>query len=190
MSRFDKVTIWMAAFAFVAITAFAVHRTPLSQLISLPILLGFLLLVCVSFARVFTRWRARRWRALIPLGACAAAIIAIMVVGRLVSRTLFAWALPSYEHVIGDIQSGRIAVSDKFIRIPEAESSARLTYAVFAQRQPNGSLFVEFLTERGFPVKHSGYLYASSDHIDDAAFIRSRWPITSHMREHWFYISD
>jgi hypothetical protein len=79
-------------------------------------------------------------------------------------------------------------VSNQFDRAPAAEHTARLAYAVFAQRKPNGSLFVEFLTEGGFPGKHSGYLYSSSDHLDDS-FIKSRWPIIWHLREHWFYVS-
>ena len=110
--------------------------------------------------------------------------------GRTVHQALFAWALPSYEQVVGEIQAGRIVVTEKFDRIPEAEARARLAYAVFAQRQPDGTLLVEFLTESGFPVKHSGYLYSSSGTIEKGASIDSRWPIKRKVREHWFYISD
>jgi hypothetical protein len=118
------------------------------------------------------------------------AIIATVVVGRVVKQALFAWALPSYQQVVSDIQSGRIATPEKFGRIPEAESVARLTYAVLAEQQANGALAVEFLTESGFPVKHSGYLYTSSDIIEKGTRVDSRWPIRRKLREHWFYISD
>ena len=189
MSRADKATIWLAAFAFVGITVFGAHRTPFLQLITCPLLLGFLVLICVSIVRIFTGWKTRGMRALIPFAVCIAAVVAMGVAGRIVRRAVFAWALPSYEQVVSDIQSGRINVSDQFDRIPEAEKTARLAYRVFAQRGANGSLFVEILTESGFPVKHSGYLYCSSGEIDDS-FLRSRWPITSRMREKWFYVSD
>jgi hypothetical protein len=190
MPRVDKISIWLAALSFVVITGFAAHRTPLTQLISMPIMLLFFVLVCASFGRIFTRWRARRWLALVPFAACVAAILAMMIVGRLLHHALFAWALPSYERIVHDIESGQIAVSQPGRSIPEAVGRARLTYAVIASRAPNGSLSVEFLTESGFPVKHSGYLYSASDRIDDDPFIQSRWPICSRMREHWFYISD
>ena len=78
------------------------------------------------------------------------AIVATLVVGRAVKQALFAWALPSYQQVVSDIQSGRIAAPDEFSRIPEAESRARLTYAVFVEHQANGTLAVEFLTSPAF----------------------------------------
>lgn len=189
MSLLDKATLWIAAIAFAVLTAFAAHKTTLMQFLSLLIMLALVVIFCVSVVRIFTRWRERRWRALIPLGACISAVLGAMIVGRMARAAIFAWALPSYEHVVSDIESGRISVSDQFNRNPAAERTARLAYAVFAQRKSNGSLFVEFLTEGGFPVKHSGYLYSSSDHLDDS-FIKSRWPIASHLREHWFYVSD
>jgi hypothetical protein len=188
MSRADRITLWVAALSFVIVGAFAAHRTTGLQLISMPVMLVFFGACIVSIVRVFTRWSARRWRALIPLAACFASIIAIGAVGRVARDIVFAWALPSYQRVIDDIESDRIVVSGAGRTIPEAIAAARLTYAVIASRAPNGALSVEFLTESGFPAKHSGYLYSSSG-IDDS-FVRSRWPRMSRLRDHWFYVSD
>jgi hypothetical protein len=88
------------------------------------------------------------------------------------------------------MESGSIVVSDKFDRIPQAETEARLVYRVFAEKDTNGVLMVEFDTESGFPVKHSGYLYSSSGTIEPGSQMDSRWTFRQEVKSRWFYISD
>jgi hypothetical protein len=75
-------------------------------------------------------------------------------------------------------------------RLLQAESEARLVYRVYAEKATNGILMVEFDTEAGFPVKHSGYLYSSSGQIESGSRMDSRWPIREEVRSGWFYVSD
>jgi hypothetical protein len=88
------------------------------------------------------------------------------------------------------MESGEISVSTEMDRIPQAILKARMAYAVFAQKETNGVLTVEFLTETGFPVKHSGYLYCSSGTIAPGSAEDRHWPIIHEERPKWFSISD
>jgi hypothetical protein len=88
------------------------------------------------------------------------------------------------------MESGSIPVSTELSPVPQAVPLADLAYAVLAQKGTNGDLIVEFLTEGGFPVKHSGYLYVSSGVVKQDSMEDERWPIRREERPRWFYISD
>ena len=190
MSRSGKFVVYVSVIWCVGCVALLTRRTSLLQLLSLPLVLLFFAAVVTSLACVFTGWRQQRWRSMIPLLAC---VIAFFLSGKLVRTArhfVFVWALPSYEAVIRQMESGSIPVSANLNRIPRAEPGARWVYRVFAARNANGVLMVEFLTETGFPVKHSGYLYSSSGVIEPGSEVDSRWPIRHEVRSKWFFISD
>ena len=190
MSRLGKSVIVIAVIWCVGSVAFFTRRTPLLQLLSVPLFLCFVSGIVASFVCIVSEWRQRRWRSMIPLSACVVAFFLSGMLVRTARHFVFVWALPSYEAVVHQMESGSILVSTKFDNIPRAESEARLVYRVFAQRDTNGVLMVEFDTESGFPVKHSGYLYSSSGVIQPGSRMDSRWPIRQELRSRWFYISD
>jgi hypothetical protein len=88
------------------------------------------------------------------------------------------------------MESGSIPVSTNWTSFPQAVPLAPLTYAVFAQKDTNGVLTVEFITESGFPVKHSGYLYILSGVIEPGSKEDSHWPIRKEEGTRWFFISN
>lgn len=190
MSRLGKFVVAVAIIWFIGATAFGSHRTTVTQLLTLPLVPLLLIAVLAGVVCIFTEWRNRKWRAVVPLAACILSIFASNLFVRCIRRALFAYSLPSYEQVVHRIESGEILVSTNRTEIPQATATARLTWAVFAQKNTNGVLTVEFMTEQGFPVKHSGYLYSSSGAIERGSEADSHWPIRNQQRPHWFYISD
>ena len=190
MSRFGKFVVFVSAVWCIGAVALFTRRTPLLQLLSLPLALLFFAAIVVSLGCVFFEWRQHRWRSIVPLASCVIAAFLSGMLVRTARHFVFAWALPSYEVVVHQMESGSILVSTNFANIPRAEAEARLAYRVFAQRDTNGVLVVEFDTESGFPVKHSGYLYSSSGVIEPGSRMDSRWPIRQELRSRWFYISD
>jgi hypothetical protein len=187
MPRLSKITLGIAGLWFLGFTAFAALPSGLTQLFSMLLTLGLLVFGFVSFVRVFTHWRQERWRSIIPVGACALAVVLAPEIGGLIRQFMFQRSLPHYESILRQMESGSIPVSVELDRVPQAESS--LAYAVLAQRA-NGVLSVEFLTGGGFPVKQSGYLYCSSGVIERGSLIDSRWPKRRKVRPLWFRISD
>lgn len=189
MSRAGKIIVWVAAVWFVVFTVEGAHRgSDLLMLFSLVASLFLLGALVTSVVRVFADWRQHRWRAFVPFAVCLFAVVAAVAAIRTARRMIFAWSLPSYEAVVRQMEAGSIPVPDKLTPIPEAQHQARLAWAVLAQKGSDGTLTVEFLTESGFPVKHSGYLYSSSGSLD--ASEARRWPIRHEEKPKWFYISD
>jgi hypothetical protein len=190
MSRLSKFVIGIAVIWCVGAVAFFTRQTPLLQFLSFPFFLCFVGGGGASLVCIVSEWRQRRWRSLIPLAACVIAFFLSGILVRTARHFVFVWALPSYEAVVHQMESGSILVSTNFDNIPQAESEARLVYRVFAQREADGVLMVEFDTESGFPVKHSGYLYSSSGVIVPGSRMDSRWPVRRELRSRWFYVSD
>jgi hypothetical protein len=190
MSRTGKFVAIISVIWCLGSVAFFTRRTPLSQLLSLPLALLFFAAGIRGLICVFTEWRQRHWRSLFPLATCVIEFFLSGMLVRIAGHFLFVWALPSYEAVVQQIESGRIPVSVGFDRLPQAESEARLVYYLYAEKDVNGVLMVEFDTESGFPVKHSGYLYSSSGAIEPGSRMNSRWPIREKLRNRWFYVSN
>lgn len=190
MSRTGKPIVVIAVIYFFASTIFFSHRTDLSQLLTLPAAFCFLSAVIGSVVCIFTDWKEYRWRSLAPFTACILSVILSSMLAIRIRHAVFIHSLPRYEAVVHQIESGSISVSTNMERIPQAESQAPFAYAVFAERDSNRILTVIFLTEAGFPVKHSGYMYCSSGIIAPGSYTDSRWPIRHEEKPKWFGISD
>ena len=190
MSRLGKFVLVVAVIWFVGYTAYFSHRTNLTQLLTLPLIPCLLAAVVASVVCIFREWRERRWFALLPFAVCVLSVVLSRMVTNQIRHAIFSWSLPSYEAVVHQMESGSIPVPTNLDRIQQAESQARWVYTVLAQKDNNGVLTVAFLSEAGFPVKHSGYLYCSSGVITPGSVIDSRWPIRHEERPKWFYISD
>ena len=188
MSRITKITVIIAGLWFLVFVAFAVRPSPVTQFASMLLTFGIFVFGFISFVRVFTHWQRERWWTIVPLGTCVLVVVLASEVGAAIRQFVFQRALPSYEAVIRQMDSGNIPVSAELRRVPQAEGD--LAYAVLAQRGTNGMLIVEFLTGGGFPVKHSGYLYCSSGVVERGSLADSRWPKRREVRPLWFRISD
>lgn len=191
MSRLGKFVVITSVVWFVMSTIYFAHRDSIVlQLLGTPVMLCFLAAVVIGIVCIFVEWRQRRWLALLPFAACVLSVVVSMPIVRTVREYIFARSLPSYEAVVRQMESGSIPVSTNLSPVPQAVPLAHLAYAVLAQKDTNGALTVEFLTEGGFPVKHSGYLYLSSGVIEPGSMEDERWPIRHEERSRWFYISD
>ncbi len=190
MSRNGRFVVTVAVVWCVVSTAYFARRTSILQFLTIPVAVCFLVASIMSVVCVFTEWPQRRWRSLLPFVACALSVVVSSALVRTIRPAIFDWALPSYEAVVHQMESGTIPVTTELSRIPQAELEARLVFAVLAQKETNGALTVEFLTEGGLPLKHSGYLFCSSGSIEPGSLADSRWPIRRELRHRWFYISD
>lgn len=154
------------------------------------------MLICLCFLGVavygvvvaFAGWRQRHWKAVLPLVTCLLAVAVFRPVAILTRQAVFAWALPSYEAVVRQVESGGIPATAKFASLPQAERQARLTYGVFGSKEPSGKISIMFFTDEGFPALHSGYFYDSSG--EPGPGMELRWPIVERVRGNWFYFSN
>ena len=193
MSRLGKFVVAISAIWFVVATTYFSHRggiIGLLQLAMLPLFPCLLAAIVASFVCVFKDWRAQNWRSLLPIAICASSILFSGLLVHTIRQAIQNWSLPIYEAVVNKIETGTIVVSTNWSLVPEAKSEARLAYAVLAKKEANGLMVVEFLTEGGFPVKHSGYLYCSAGIIETGSRIDLDLPIQHKIKDKWFYISD
>jgi len=190
MSRLGKFVIIVAVIWFICATVFFSHRTPISQLWTLPIFLCFLIAVIISIDCFFRGWRQRHWLSLLPFASCVFAAVVSVALSNRIRHVIFNQSLPSYEAVVRQMEAGSITVTTNLSLVPQAVPLAHLAYAVLAQQDTNGDLTVEFLTESGFPLKHSGYLYVSSGVVKHNSMEDQRWPFRHEECARWFYISD
>ncbi len=190
MSRFAKFAFAVAAIWFVVATVFLSHRTTAMQLMAIAVFPvyfvgGGISLVCMIYER-----SARTGRSFLPFVAFISALVLPFEIARPIRHLIFIYCLPSCEAVIHQMETGSIRISDVLNPVPEAVPQVRLAYAVLAQRDEDGVLTVEFITEGGFPVKHGGYLYCSSGVIAPHSVARERWPLCRELRPKWFVIAD
>ena len=188
MSRAGKFVVVASVVWLVASEAIAAHRTTALVFLGMFIDLCFLGVAVFGLVHAISEWRQRRWRAVLPLATCGLAAAVFIPLGRMISRAMFDWALPSYEAVVRQVESGVIPASSEFSELPQAEQQVRLAYGVFAQKDSNRVVRVIFFTESGLPALHSGYLYSSSG--EPGLGIESRWPTVEKIRNNWFYISN
>ena len=98
--------------------------------------------------------------------------------------------LPLFQKVVSDLQTSETAPSTSLTEVPVPENARSKVYFILAEHPAEGRLAVEFLTGRGFPVKHSGFLFLSSGRIEDFPKMVSRWPYQERLQDNWLYICD
>lgn len=188
MTRFTKITLAIAGLWFAVLCVFAARQTPNTQLLGAVMTLALLVVILISFVRIFTDWKQQHWRSLIPFVSCMLAVALYPASRSAIRRITFERSLPRYESIIRQIESSPVPISSEVVLIEQTEDSS--IYHVRTNRSPDGVLSVEFLTGGGFPVKHSGYLYCSSGVIEPGSYFDSRWPKKREMKPKWFRISD
>ncbi len=191
MSPSGKSIVTISLVWFVIFTIYGCHRnSTILQLLDMGISLLFLGAFVLGFICIFSEWKQRRWLSLLPFTVCVLSVVVSIEITERVRAIIFIHCLPSYQAVAQEMESGAIPVSTNLSRVPQAVPMAKLAYVVMAQKADNGVLVVEFVTEGGFPVKHSGYLYSSAGAIQPGSVESLRWPAIVPVRTNWFFVTD
>lgn len=188
--RRSLAVIAIAAICFVALSAFKAYNSPLGQLILFLLTVPYLASIAASVVEPFRGWRAYGLRSLIPLAACAAAWYGSMPVGGMLQSHLFSNNLPRFQAIADGIKPEALPADGKSELIPISADDANHVHRVFAYRSIAGVIVVEFLTEHGFPAKHSGYVFSSSGSLPTDAKFHYRWPYADEVRPRWFRVSN
>jgi len=187
MSRDEKLFLAAVAICYLVTLYASVHRNLMTMALALLAALVFLFVCALAFVAIF-EWKRIRWRALLPFAMCAAAIISWRSAQPLMDKALFLWALPSYEAIVRDVDSGKIPASARFEIIEGLEKRARLAYSVWTQRDGRGVVRIMFFTEGMSFAGHDGYLYCSSG--EPGPKLESRWYVGRKMKEHWYRVGE
>ena len=134
---------------------------------------------------IFRGWKEHKLKVFIPLVVCIVVFAVSWDLARFGEYLYFEYKLPKFEAVIQGVRTLDIKAGDH--RIIPKTGCARF---VMAEKLEDGKLQIEFVIGGGFPVKHSGYLYVESGHIDETSFLAERWPKRYEKRNHWFRIRD
>jgi hypothetical protein len=197
MPRRSKIIfIIIYAACFFEFFAFGVRPTNTNGLLLL--LCSFLFFcICIwSVIAVFTKWKTSRYWAITPMTACLLMLPIEGLIGRLVRDELFKWRFPRYEALVQKIELGGIPISTEGQIIPATNYNSSLAYRVWAQRDPNGILFVEFdYGHAGPPPYHQDYVYISSGVIEPGSYLDKRWPskakiLNKEFKGKWFEVAD
>jgi hypothetical protein len=117
-------------------------------------------------------------------------------VGGFIRNELFKWRFPRYEALVQKIESGAIPISTEGQIIPATNYDSSLAYVVWARRDTNGVLNVEFgYGHAGPPPYHQDYIYVSSGVIEPNSYLAKNWPYKVKLLEKefdgkWFKASD
>lgn len=190
LTKLDKVGLAICSAWLIFATADAAHHSADLQLLAMLLLLCLLGAILTSAVLIVARWRSHGPRALLPLIVCLCVLFAPVELARPIRAGIRAWAFPSYEALVARMQSGQINVPASLTRLSGVESQARLAYSVLASRDSNSVLIVEILTEGGFPVKHSGYLYCSALPAAPDSLPLRDWKRNRSLGRGWYEISD
>ena len=180
---------------FVAVVLFSKQRTAEGQLLATATLVGsviFTLAFCLYGVRFYRR---DKFHAISPAVICLIGLPLGFYVGGAWGNHLkaqqFRRNLPRYQELVRLVKKGGIqrdALNYSALVLPP--QYADLARRAWAQTNSSGTLFIEFITEFGIPVKHSGYLYSSNGKIEGDSKTIHKWPYRSGICTNWFRISD
>jgi hypothetical protein len=152
-----------------------------------------LVAIVLSFVWIFMDWSRVRWRSALPFLICVLSLIGSFELALRIREQIFEWSLPSYEAIVQQMQSGKILVPTnklpRSVSIPDTLPQPRLAQSIGACRDTNGVLMVEIMTEGGFPVSHSGYLFSSSGWIAPGSEADGFYRARRQVRPQWFYVT-
>jgi len=190
---FPRLSLGIVAIAMlwvVGSVSFAVWKTPEVQLATMPLFFAYVAAAIASLVLLMRKWRRIGWRAAIPLLACIAAWHGARIARDAAGDALFARNLPVYESVVMRPEVQALAPGAELQELPLRDAERADLWWAAAERTPDGTLLVELLNGRGFPVKHSGFLYSSSGRIPTDSRMAGHWSYRCTMRPHWFCVSD
>lgn len=175
---------------FVIASVFIAHKSGWLQLAAMLVSLPYMACFFYSVFEMFRGWRSHKTRALIPLAACVGAWFGAFTVGAFAQRQLFLLNLPKYQAIVSSVDVESLPLGEKAESLALNSEAQKLVYVANAERTQDGALLVELLTEGGFPVKHSGYVFSSSGNLPAESIIRKRWPHIREVQPKWFRVAD
>jgi hypothetical protein len=180
---------------FVVAVFFCEQRTPGKQLIFMATSGFAFVLLLLSLVLGFRFCFREKIRAFVPTLICIIGLPASLFIGGWLGDIIKDWRfqknLPRYTEVIHLIEKGEVkknSTDSYVIELPTQFSD--LAQRTWMRTNSEGAFFVEFITELGFPVKHSGYIYLSNGKIEGDPDTLRRWPYRSEINTNWFRISD
>jgi hypothetical protein len=167
--------------------AYGVHRNSDMQLVALAMYGFFTLFTIYNIIYALQQQKKQHWLCVLPLSFCICAIVLDGPLTNIARDIVESWALPKYEKIVEEIQSGKIPISTNDDNlIPPKTYSAPLVYDLFAKKSEDQNLVVEFMTEGGFPALHAGYMFSASDEVSP---IIHHWPEYTKIKKNWFFVS-
>ncbi len=188
MKTLKLLCLFAVATNFFIQTFFFEQRTTIKQLLSMAFLGLVFVLMLTAFALGLEPHRRDKLRAFVPFLICLIGIplsyIGGIIWGSSIKESRFQRNLPRFNEVVDLIQKGELKPNppDRFILLPT--QYVDLTAMAFVFTNSDGTN-MEFQTEYGFPVKHSGYLYVSSGEISNSHTLGNR--STYRINTNWFY---
>lgn len=171
---------------------FAERRDTVKQLVSMAALGGVAIVMLVSFVLGLERYRREKFRAFIPLLICLVglpiSLIGSAVLGGRIKDARFQRNLTRYTTVVHLVEKGDLRPDASGCKIQLPDAYEDLAWATFAWTNRDGQV-VEFLTEGGFPVQHSGYVYLANGQIETETNLTRDWS-WHRINTNWFYITD
>ena len=189
--KLEWFAVGVALAAAIVSGVYGFRKIPWLQLTSLVLWVVLGVLVLVGGVRALATWSRDRWRALIlPAVALSGFWLDYEAggIGALYRDRLFRRDLAAYERVVDGFRSGATPLGLLSREALPADLRS-CCYRVAGYRDAAGHLLIEFWTERGFPVKHAGWLYYSGTTAEDAARARG-WYSGYRVAPHWYRISD
>ncbi|MFO1489207.1 MAG: hypothetical protein U1F65_12100 [Verrucomicrobiota bacterium] len=169
------------------------HRTGFRQLLSVGSLFAIGVLMLVSFAISANSSPPKKKHAFIAALICLvglpAGFIGGVVIGASIQNARFQGNLPRYTEVVRLIERGELAPvpPDTSVKLPARYSD--LASFVLLKTNTDG-IVIEFMTDGGFPAKHSGYLYAASGNLERDTEPAYDWAFHSRINTNWFHIGN
>lgn len=174
--RFKIIFTVLYAGCFLEFFAFGVRPSNTNGLLLLPCFPLFFSLCIWSFIAIFTKWKACRFWAATPFVACLLMLPTGGVIAGFVRDELFKWRFPRYEALVQKIESGAIPISTEGQVISSTNYDSSLAYGVWAQRETNNVLIVQFgYGHAGPPPYHQDYIYVSSGVIEPNSYLDKHW---------------
>ena len=193
MKAVKFICLVVVALNFLITIYFCEQRTTNKQLLFMAANGVAVVLFLISLVIGFSRCFREKLRAFIPALICFIGLLASVFIGSRLGDAIKDWRfqknLPRYNAVIRLIEKGELKPDPQSPLIKLPVEYADLAWAVAAKTNDN-RVVVEFMTESGFPVKHSGYLFVSSGDIASDTNLFRRWPYRSQISANWFQISD
>lgn len=193
MKALKFTCLFTAALNLMVVIYYCAQRTPNKQLLLMATNSLVVILLLISIVTGFCFCSQEKSRAFVPALVCFIGLLASFFIGACLGNAIKDWRfqkdLPRYNAVVGLIEKGDLKPTSEnlFIKLPN--EYADLAWAVVAKTN-NNKMTIEFMTESGFPVKHSGYLFISNGDIETDVNALQHWPYHSRINMNWFQISD
>lgn len=187
-----KKTFILGILLCVVVFLFASHKTPRLQLLFVLLFVIYIIVFLVNLITALTRLKTIGAWALVPVGISVLFFLLLHPAAHLgwkARMQKFQTQRPKYEKIISLIEKGEISVGHKLVRVNLPNGYKHLAYSVLADKDTREVLTVEFLSEGGFPVKYSGFLYRGDDNPLEWSHI-NRWPKVRKIEPKWYRISD